>query len=359
MKTLIGFGGVAVILAALVRPAAADDTGPLKESELLSLIGLKVSESEILRMIQERKVDFPLDKSTEKRLQRAGASEKVLVAVRQVAKPAAEAVLSLWVKREYGTWDNPLHSELTVNGKSLGRFSSDTERDVAAFIKPGWNTLVLKTTPQAGATKSNKLVFKVGPVVKQDARRVMTTTLWQFDNGTDWKFDDGKYTHQLGPDRKDATLTFRLFLGKLDVEGRKPAEGDYILRGRQEYATWNTPVTATVYFGDKPITSFLGPERTVVVTDLVHKGDNPIRVVSQRVPNVIANNDIRFTIAGPAEWNVTRGRFEFTPKLQFEAMKGWKRDPKSGKLLNQVKADEDTVETPSLSLTLDREPGKK
>src|SRR5207248_2761602 len=133
--------------------------------------------------------------------------------------------------REYTSWDNPLHSELSINDKPVGTFTSDTDRPIAEHLKPGWNTIALKTAPQPGSTKSNQLIFRVGAVTKKDGKRVMGPILWEFRNGTDWKFKDGDYTHQLGPDRKDVSLTFRVYLAGLEPETRKIGAGDYVLTG--------------------------------------------------------------------------------------------------------------------------------
>src|SRR5207244_7427981 len=86
-------------------------------------------------------------------------------------EPAADAALSLWVQREYTSWDNPLHSELSVNDQMVGTFTSDTDRAIGEHLKPGWNTIMVKTAPQPGATKNNQLIFRVGTVTKKDGKR--------------------------------------------------------------------------------------------------------------------------------------------------------------------------------------------
>ena len=42
-------------------------------------------------------------------------------------------------------------TEMTVNGKSLGKFQSTTQKDISDLIKAGQNTIVF-TTPQEPAT---------------------------------------------------------------------------------------------------------------------------------------------------------------------------------------------------------------
>ncbi|MEX1127454.1 MAG: hypothetical protein WEB50_02690 [Vicinamibacterales bacterium] len=60
----------------------------------------------------------------------------------------APAALSIWVERQYATWDNPLHTEFVVNGATVDLFTADTVQPVAEQIKDGWNTIVMKTTPR-------------------------------------------------------------------------------------------------------------------------------------------------------------------------------------------------------------------
>ena len=59
----------------------------------------------------------------------------------------------------------------------------------------------------------------------------------------DWKFKEGAYTHQLGPDRKEVALNFRVYLAGPEPDARKLGAGDYVLTGRPEYSSWNCPVT--------------------------------------------------------------------------------------------------------------------
>ena len=166
--------------------------------------------------------------------------------------------MSVWVAKNYG-WENPLHSELSINGKSLGMFTSENYKPIADYLKPGWNTITLKTAPQPNATKSNELIFRVGPLTQKDGKRVMTTVLWEFRNGTDWKHhDDGTYTHQLGPTVKEVTLNYRVYYAGLELESRTLVERDYVLIGTPGYNSWNSPVTGTVFVNGQPVSTFLG-----------------------------------------------------------------------------------------------------
>jgi hypothetical protein len=64
------------------------------------------------------------------------------------AQETGSEPLLLWVKRNFTSWDNPLHSELSVNGKTVNIFTSDTFEPVGQYLKEGWNTVTIKTTPQ-------------------------------------------------------------------------------------------------------------------------------------------------------------------------------------------------------------------
>jgi len=355
MKTFPRLVGVVVVLAACGPARSADPPKPLSEADLLKWIEVKIPDNVIVDRVNAIGVNFAADKAILDRLKKAGASKEVLAAVGKVAKPA-ERVLSLMVQRDYG-WDCPLHSELSINGKSVGTFTSDTDRPIAEYLRVGWNTITLKTTAAGTAGKSNELIFRVGPVVKKGGKRTMGPVIWEFRNGTDWKQKDGKYTHRLGPDVKEVTLTYKLHFAGLEAEGRPTAAGDYVLSGTQDYG-WNTPVTGTVFVNGQALNTFLGRERQVVITPYLKKGENVIKLVSNRVPDAITNNDVKFHVGGPAEYNVTRGRFELKPVAQFEAMTGWKRNDKTGQLVNQSKGDPDTIER-EIKFTLDHEPGKK
>src|SRR3954452_3654899 len=113
MKALASLVGVVVgvvLVGGVARPA--DPPKPLGEVDVLKLVELKIPDDVIVKRVADGGVDFAADEAIVKRLQKAGASAAVLAAVRKAAKPAAEAVVSLWVERQYRSWDSPLHSEL-------------------------------------------------------------------------------------------------------------------------------------------------------------------------------------------------------------------------------------------------------
>ncbi len=262
------------------------------------------------------------------------------------AQETGGETLLLNVKRIYGSWDNPLHSEFTVNGKMVNIFTSDTFEPIGQYLKEGWNTITVKTTPQEPASKGNGLIFRIGPARKAAGKDewLMNPVLWEFRNETDWKLADGKYSHPLGPDVKEVTLSYELYYAGVQNENAKLKAGDFVLTGKPTYGSWNSPVGATVFVNGTPLNTFLLAERTLVITPFLKPGKNEIKLISSRVKNSIKNNDIEFKIAGPAEWNVGKGQYLLTPILQFKSMQGWILDSKTGMLVNPAKPGADRIE---------------
>lgn len=260
------------------------------------------------------------------------------------AQAPSAASIQLWAVRNYSTWDNPLHTEVTLNGTTVNIFTAEKMEPIS--LKDGWNVLTLKTTPQQPANRNNGLIFRIGPTHKDPGKNrvTMDQVLWQFRNDTDWKLENGVYSHPLGPDTKEVTLTYNLYFAGLDREGVTVKAGDYVLVGQPGYNSWNSPVIGTVFVNGTPLNSFTLAERRVVITPLLKEGRNEVRVVSARVKNSIRNNDISFSISGPAEWNVSRNQYVVPPVTQFKAMQGWTLEPSTGMLFNPLKRDADTIE---------------
>jgi Zn-dependent protease with chaperone function len=254
--------------------------------------------------------------------------------------------IDLWVDRAYSSWDNPLESELTVNGQLVDVFTSDRRSPLGEYLKAGWNTVAIKTTPHAPATQGNGLRFRLGPAAP-GARRgehVMKPVLWEFRNDTDWSLSDGEFRHRLGPNVKDITLSFPLYFAGLDQETAEPKAGDYILGGKPHSDSWTAPVTATVFVNGTPLNTFTSKPRDVVITSLLRAGRNEITLVSSRVAGVVQDNDIEFTLFGPVEWDVQQKTFVGPKVVQFSSMQGWKRDAKTGTLTNAGAATADKIE---------------
>jgi hypothetical protein len=258
----------------------------------------------------------------------------------------AEPELSLWAERKYNGWENPLHSEVTINDKLVNIFTSDTMEPLAGGIKPGWNTIQVKTTPQEPAKNGNGLTFRVGPTRQDPAKKrvVMSPVIWEFRNDSDWKLQDSAFSHPLGPTVKEVILNYRLYYAGLQHEGAELKAGDYVLRGKPKYNGWNSPVVATVSVNGTMLNSFTLAARNIIITPFLKPGRNEIKIISERVPDTIVNNDIEFSVAGPAEWEVSNNRFTVRPIVQFNAMQGWERDVRSGQLRNPLKAGANTIE---------------
>lgn len=262
------------------------------------------------------------------------------------AQETGGETLLLTVKRIYGTWDNPLHSEFSVNEKMVNIFTSDTFEPIGQYLKEGWNTITVKTTPQEPASKDNGLIFRIGPARKAAGKDewLMNPVLWEFRNETDWKLANGKYSHPLGPDIKEVTLSYKIYYAGWQNENTKLKAGDFVLTGKPKFSTWNSPISATVFVNGSPLNTFLLAKRAPVITPFLKQGKNEIKLISSRVKNGIKNNDIEFEIAGPAEWNVGKGQYLLTPILQFKSMQGWTLDSKTGMLVNLAKPDSESIE---------------
>ncbi len=263
------------------------------------------------------------------------------------AQETGSNVFLLGVKRVFSTWDNPLHSELSVNDKTVNIFTSDTVEPIGQYLKEGWNTITIKTTPQQPANRNNGLIFRLGPAHKPPGKDqwIMDPVIWEFRNDTDWRFADGKYSHPLGPDVKEVTLSYRIYYAGLQTENIDLKAGDFVISGKPTFGSWNTPVTATVFVNGKPLNTFLLAKRGTVITPFLKEGKNEITLISTRVKNSIKNNDIEFEVAGPAEWNVGKGQYVLGRSiLQFKSMQGWTVDSKTGMLFNLAKPDSESIE---------------
>ncbi len=264
-----------------------------------------------------------------------------------VAQDLQEGKIYVGVAQNYGSWENPLHSEFIINGETVNVFSSNTYESIENYLKPGWNDITIKTTPQQPANKENHLTFQIGPMhrdPKNPDRFVMSPVLWKFQNGTDWKLKDGKYSHPLGPDVKEVTLNYHVYWAGLGLEGIGFKEGDYILQVEPRHGSWNSPVIATVSVNGTPLNSFSLSERQIIITSLLKPGKNEIKLVSHRVKNSFENNDIECTIAGPSEWSAAKNQYMLKPITSFKAMQGWAKNSKSGQLNNPSAPNADFIE---------------
>ncbi|MDZ4859984.1 MAG: hypothetical protein SGI88_13480 [Candidatus Hydrogenedentes bacterium] len=258
-----------------------------------------------------------------------------------------EGKLYVWVKRDYDSWENPLHTEFIMNGETVNIFTSDTFEPVQQYIKPGWNDVTIKTTPQEPAENANSLIFRIGPMFKDpkdSTRFVMNPVLWEFRNDTDWKLKDGQYSHPLGPDVQDVTLSYRLYWAGLEHENAKLNAGDYVLQAKSDYGGWNTPVGAMVFVNGVALNSFLLGDRQIVITSLLKPGKNEIKLVSSRVKNSLTNNDIKLSVGGPAEWYADKNQYMLKPVNEFTAGQGWIKEAKTGQLITSADANADTIE---------------
>lgn len=343
--------------------AAAQAMKPLNEADLMTLVRLNVVEKVIVAQLDKRGVEFTLGEEVIARFKKAGASPGVLDALQRLAakkkESGPERKMMIWTHRYYKSYDNPLPCEVCINGAKVGTFKSEAQRDIDKYLKKGWNQIALKTTPQEPANDSNGLWMDIGPAYKdpQTDELVMERAYWRFKNSDDWKFKDGRFSHDLGPDVKEVTLTYSLYYAGPAYETDKVKEGDFVLTMHPGYTNYNSSVSATVEINGKPLNSFLMVKRHLKITDLVNpKGENEIRLITKRVHNYVENNDTTISVGGPAEWSVVKKDYQLAPVVEFKCLEGWVRDQKSGQLVSKEKPDADTVER-VIKFTLD-EPAK-
>jgi len=260
------------------------------------------------------------------------------------AEQAGEAAVMVWVRRQTGYQDNPLQSEFRINGETIDVFTSDTQKSIGKHVKKGWNDIVIETVPQQPASNNNSLWFSIGPVSRDKRDRQVMSPLWKFGNGTDWEYKDGKFSHATGPDVKKVSLSYRVYYAGLDHENGKVRAGDFWLQGKPQTNYLNVPLTATVFVNDTPLNSFILAERQVVITPLLKKGKNEIKLVSSRVDNAVYANDIILTVAGPAEYHAPRRKYEAKPIVEFKAMQGWEHDKRTGQLVSKADPNAKTIE---------------
>ena len=267
------------------------------------------------------------------------ASGDVLAALEQLAGAPSDVTvdptMTLWVARQYSSWENPLHTEMAINGTTINIFTSDTFQPVAEYLRPGWNTLTMTTAPQEPAASGNALIFRIGPAQENEQGTVvMNPVVWTFRNDTDWSLAEGVYTHPVQPDPKQIAITYHLYYAGLDRENRELAAGDYVLQGAPQYDSWNTPVIGTAIVNGRALTSFLLESRQLVINDVLQQGRNEVQLIAMAVDNAISGNDVQLSLGGPAEWNEGQERFLLNPLVEMEASTGWTKDEQTGALVN-------------------------
>jgi hypothetical protein len=241
VKTAFGLVGILAVLAAACGQDSRPMPKPLREVDVLKLVELQIDDGCIIARIQKTGPDFKVDEAVVTRLRKAGASDAVIEALRAgkatevIAKTEApdpkKRTMMVWTKRHYGSYDNPLESEVRINGEMVGTFKSESRRPVDKFLWKGWNTITVKTAPQVPANDTNGLHFAFGPVYKspKNDELVMEREYWSFQNNEGWHFKDGKFTHDAGPDVKEITLTFKVYYAGFDYETGEVKNGDYVL----------------------------------------------------------------------------------------------------------------------------------
>ena len=251
--------------------------------------------------------------------------------------PVKEKIM-VWVEKFFASYDCSLETELTVNGKSVGKFQSTTQKDISDLIKAGRNTIVFTTTPMEPATTNNQLTFRIGEVTTnpKTKKTTMSPILMIYDNNQDWKLneDTGKYTHPFGPNpktpaKKNVTHTYNIYYAGTAADRTEVKEGDYVLQA-ESFFGYNPSLVPTVTVNGKSIGSFHGGSRSLVVTDLLKPGENEIKVETETVANQLLDNDISFSILGPMTYSTAKQKFLGKQVVQFKDDEGYTRDKDTG-----------------------------
>lgn len=245
--------------------------------------------------------------------------------------------LELWVTKHYDSWENVLHSELTVNGRPVGTFGLAARKPIAKFLRRGWNTIELTTEAQASAGDDNGLFFRIGPTRKnpETGEAEMASVLWSFHNNGGWTLENGRFRHRLGPEVNRVTLRQELYYAGYEDEGVEPRDGDYVVKMDTAYDSWSSPLSATVFVNGTPLSSAFGPDRSVRVTNLLRPGKNEVKVVTRPVADSMDDNDVTIEVGGPIAYSPGRDGFVFTPLAEAKAMTPWTRDEATGRLVRK------------------------
>lgn len=265
----------------------------------------------------------------------------LLAAAAALAAPAraADETIMLLVEKSTSS-DCALHTEVTVNGKTLGNFTSTKQVDATGLVKPGLNVITFTTTPHEPASSNNHLEFNLGPVTTspRTKKTTMRPALLTYRNNYEWKLneDTGVFTHPFGPNpktpsKKNVTHTYHFYYAGSGPDMAEPKEGDFVLQAEAVFAR-NPSVVATVSVNGKTVGSFHGPARSLVVTDLLKPGENEIRLTTEAVANQLFHNDTSFEVLGPMAYSTAKERFLGKQVLRFKAMEGWTSDKETGVL---------------------------
>ena len=251
--------------------------------------------------------------------------------------PPIKEKMMVWVEAFLGG-PSALKTEMVVNGKSIGVFDSNTQRDISDLIKMGSNTISFTTTPQEPASMAGEVEFQIGPVTTnpKTKKTIMKPVLFRYKNSYDWKLDGdtGKFTHPFGPnpktpDKKSVTHSYTIDYAGVAAELAEPKEGGYSLQS-DTFLGNNASVNSTVSVNGKPLGSFMGGRRSLNVSPLLKAGENEIRLTTEAIANQLHYSDTTFEIIGPLSYSPARSEYLGRKVLKFQALEGWTQDRNSG-----------------------------
>ena len=78
------------------------------------------------------------------------------------------------------------------------------------------------------------------------------------------------------------------------------------------------------------LNTFTGNKRNIVVTSLLKEGKNELKLLTARVKDSVADNDIRLMLAGPARFSAEKNMHEFPIVVELTTAEDWTHDAKTG-----------------------------
>lgn len=330
--TLLALG---IIFFSLPLPALsqqASNSPPYDEAALVKMAELGLDGQVVIGQLKNRSWNFEVNDALLNRLKTAGMPSAALEFLRTSARPQAEGVaenLQVWVKRDSEYQEASLHSELWINSARVDVFASDGQKPVSQFFKPGWNAITLKTTAQNKVQHLNDLKFSIGPVSERNDGKVLMQPLFKFFNGSDWRFENGRHVHKLGPDVDQVALDFSVYYQPGAAEPISLKQGDFVISANADSDYVNTSATVALWINGQPVGGFAGLDRETVITPLLKKGRNEVKIVSRKVKNSASDNEFYISLAGHALFNRQAQKYEIKPILQLQGLQGWERDQRT------------------------------
>jgi hypothetical protein len=345
--TLLALG---ILFFSLQRPALAQQASsppPYDEAALVKMAELGLDGQVVIGQLKNRSWNFEVNDALLNRLRTAGMPSAALDFLRTSSRPQAKGVaenLQVWVTRDSQYQEASLHSELWINAARVDVFAFDGQKPVSQFFKPGWNEITLKTTAQNKVQRLNDLKFSIGPVSEDKDGKPRMHPLFKFFNGSDWQLQNGRHVHKLGPDVDQVALDFSVYYQPGAAEPISLRQGDFVINSNADSDYRNTSTTVALWVNGQPVGGFAGLDRETVITPLLKKGRNEVKMVSRKVKNSASDNEFYISLAGHALFNRQAQKYEIKPIMQLQGMFGWERDQRTLELKGRADPRAEQIE---------------